>query len=290
MADSPPTATKLVRLLLRPAIRLALRSGLLLQDLIQIAKEVYIEVAEPELRRTTAKINVSRLSVMTGVHRQDVTKIFKERESLVEQSPPTLLGKVISTWSQSPKYLTTAGQPRVLDCEGAGSEFWRLVESISTTINPGTLIFELMRNGAARRTNRGLKLVRQTVAAGVYPDKAFELLGRDIETLTLTVEDNVRFQNQDNHAHYRTEYDNIILRDIPEVRAWIVERSRTFHRDLRDYLSKHDADYALERVPSDQAGGKITVCSFAYAEPALFEAEAEDGASKPAAKPKVGRK
>lgn len=263
-------ATRLVRLLLKPAIRVALRSGILLQDLIQLAKEVYVEVSEPELLKTTKKINVSRLSVMTGVHRQDVTKIFKARESIAENAPQTLLGKVISSWGQNPRYLSSSGQPRILTCDGANSEFWKLVQEISTTINPGTLIFELVRNGAAVKSPRGLKLVRQTVAAGMYPEKSYQLLAKDIDMLTRVVEENVQFQEDTNHAHYHTEYDNIFLKDIPAAREWIIERSRKFHREVREYLSKKDADFAFQSVKEGEAGGKITVCSFSLSDPALF--------------------
>lgn len=262
---------RLVRLLLRPAIRLALRSGILLQDLIQLAKEVYVEVAEDELLKITPKVNVSRLSVMTGVHRQDVTRIFKARESLSDIATPTLLGRVIATWGQSPRYCGKNGRPRVLSFHGAGSEFWRLVQEISTTINPGTLVFELVRNGAAQKTSRGLQLVRQTVAAGMYPEKTYELLAKDIDTLTRVAEENISHQEVTNHAHYRTEYDNIILREIPAARAWIIEKCRVFHREVREYLSKYDADYTLSNVVPEEAGGRLVVCSFSYASPALFE-------------------
>ena len=257
---------RLVHILIRPAIKFALKSGLLLQDFIQIAKEVYVELAEANLAKIGSRPNVSRISVMTGVHRQDVTKSFRDRESLTEIGPEALLSRVISTWAHTKRFQNSQRQPRLLSYDGAGSEFSRLVESLSTTVNPGTVLFELLRNGAARKTPRGLKLVRATLAVGTFPDQALGLLSQDAETLINVVEQNIASQNRPNHAHYRTSYDNLYLRDLPKIREWTIEHARKFHRELREYLSGFDADYTLKKA-GGPAGGKITITSFSLTEP-----------------------
>ncbi len=272
MASQEQHIFRICRLLIKPAIRFALRSSILLQDLIQIAKEVYVELAEEELQKATGKINVSRLSVMTGVHRQDVTKFFRDRESLLIESPQSLLGKVIATWSHAPKFTNQSGRPRVLTYEGATSEFSKLVSSISTTVNPGTVIFELERNGAIVKSARGVKLVRGTVASGMYPERAYSLLARDIDTLTTVVQENLAAQDDESeagHAHYRTSFDNLFIADLPKVRDWIVQRSRAFHKDVRDYLAQHDADYIQNRIGAKEAGGKVIVTLFSHSSPGL---------------------
>ncbi|MCB0352699.1 MAG: hypothetical protein KDD64_04215 [Bdellovibrionales bacterium] len=261
-----PLLHRLIRLLLRPVVHTSLRAGVLLQEVVQLLKEEYIEVAETELERIDEKRNVSRLSVMTGVHRADVRRIFKERAPAVGEEPISLLGKVIDRWTNEKRYQTKTGKPKTL----TRVEFSELVSSISTTINPGTVFFEMSRNGAITETAQGIKLVRGTRALGAFPDKAYEMLARDIETLVKTVEDNVLQQTVDpslpSHAHYRTEYDNIFVEDLPEIREWIVERSREFHREVRAKLASHDGDYAENVGKTEESGARVVVTLFSHTE------------------------
>ncbi len=265
---------QLIRVLLRPAVKLALKSGVLLQETIQLLKEVYVEVAEEELGVSTKKINVSRLSVMTGVHRADVTEIFKNRTTVFRDEPITLVSKVINRWTSTRPYCTSSGTPRTLSYDGAKSQFNKLVSSISTTVNPGTVLFELLRNGAAETTPRGLKLVRATRALGKFPEKSYQLLSKDIESLVAAVDENIALQQspseqQPGNAHYRTEYDNIQLRHLPKLRPWIVARARKFHQEMRQHLAKLDGDSSPKTKQDSAPGARVSVSVFSFIEEPL---------------------
>ena len=100
-------------LLMKPLVRYCLRHSQSIQDFINIAKVIFIEVAEEEIRKSTDKVNTSRLSVMTGLHRKDVTRIYRKREQ-PSIEPVSELWRIIGHWEQSPLFTTSTGKPKVL--------------------------------------------------------------------------------------------------------------------------------------------------------------------------------
>ena len=63
-----------LRLLVKPIAKFCLRHTLSIQDLIESAKIAFIEVADAEIRKKGDKVNTSRISLVTGLHRKDVIR------------------------------------------------------------------------------------------------------------------------------------------------------------------------------------------------------------------------
>lgn len=253
---------KAIRLMLRPIVRYCLRNAKVLQDFIDVAKLVFMEVAEEEIRKTTDKVNVSRLSVMTGLHRKDVTRIFKEKKEPVRQSPH-ILTRIIGQWEQDSRFTTKSGSPRILNYEGEQSEFHQLVKIVSKNINPATVLFELERTSAVQKTPRGVKLLGQALILGEDDGKGFELLSRDVTTLMDCVEENLTRTGLSPHMHIRTEYDNVFQEDLPQIQHWLREEGKKFHKRARDYISQFDQD--VNSNPEKTAGARVVVTAFGHA-------------------------
>ena len=71
LKNNQPVA--LVARLLRPILRFALRRGVYARELMETVKRMLVEVAHEELQSTGGTINSSRLSVVTGMTRHEVT-------------------------------------------------------------------------------------------------------------------------------------------------------------------------------------------------------------------------
>ncbi|MCB0359181.1 MAG: hypothetical protein KDD44_06085, partial [Bdellovibrionales bacterium] len=180
--------------LLRPVIRFALNRSLKLQDVIEAAKIVFLEVAEEMLDENDIERSASKLSAMTGVHRRDISRIRDKDLAFTHQ--PHLVGKVIGAWQHAAGYQTGSGAPRTLACEGAQSEFAELVATVSQDVSPYAILFELERCGLVARTTRGVRL-----QSGVYVPKSnqaagYSILSNDIEDLISAVDHNTT----DDHA------------------------------------------------------------------------------------------
>ena len=69
------------------------------------------------------------------------------------------------------------------------------------------------------------------------------------------------------HAHLRTEYDNVRVKDIPALRAFINRSSEAFHKRVRAFISKHDLDIKPARAGEKVQGqGRVVVTTFSHTE------------------------
>lgn len=254
--------SSVLRYMLRPLVRFCLRHAKPLQEFVEVLKLVYVEIAIEELSRETRKINVSRLSVVTGVHRHDVERIFREKRPPIRKSAG-LLARVTNRWETDSRFCNKAGAPRVLTIEGEDSEFRALVASVSKTLNAGTVLYGLLRAGAAEKTAKGLRLMRKPIYVSKDPAGAYEFLGRNLESLMEAAEENLVRNPDPKNLHIRTEFNNIFLAELPSIRAWLLREGRAFHAKARKFLSKFDGDLNLERTArGDAAGGRVVLGAF----------------------------
>lgn len=259
-----PVLLKALRLLLRPIAKFCLRSSLSFQDLTDSAKGAFLEAAEDELRKSSGKVNVSRLSVITGLHRKDIVQLLEMPKDNVAE-PVSVLGRVIGQWEQDKGYLTQAGAPKVLTFEGKESEFHNLVATVSKAINPSTVLFELVRAGAAIKTPKGLKLLKHSYrVVGVDDLQAYELVAQDINTLVVAVEENLTNKDMISNLHIRTNYDNIYVRDLYKVRRWLIDQGKLFHKKARTFLARCDKDVNPSSDPNEPAGQKVSFTTFSF--------------------------
>jgi len=257
----------ILRTLLRPVVRSALKNSARLQDFVDILKELFVQEAQILLegKGTRKKISISQISLTSGVHRIDVAQFVRKSKSPVRKAP-TLIARVLSTWENSPKYTTKNGQPRVLPLDGAAISFRGLLDEVSPQLSTSGVLLELQRTGVAERTSRGVKLTRAVHFAGENQQMRVELLGSNVDTLIKAATDNIEGNVRPFHIHYRTEYDQVYTERLPQIRQWVQNETKKFHAKLRKYISKFDADTAGSGKSDGQHLSRYTAISFAHHE------------------------
>lgn len=233
------TFTKCLEFLLMPVARFCLRHSIKFQEVSEIFKATLIRVAQEELSAKKQKVSVSRVHVMTGVHRQDISRILEQG---IEVRLEGAVTKVIGQWQASKRFLDSEKKPRILSVVGVSSEFADLVRSVNKDLNPYTLLFELERSGLVKKSGDGIELVSEVYVPNDKIDSGFALLSRDIEALIQCVEWNLKHPDAVPNHHITTEYDRIPERFVPKIRFWVFEEGVKFHRKIRKYLSQMDAD------------------------------------------------
>lgn len=247
-----------LRQLLSPIIRFCLRSSITLQDLIESAKVVFVKLGTELMQEGEDNINTSRLAVMTGVHRKDVQKI--RDEGGLGDNTKSFTRRLLAQWEQDRQFCGQNGKPLVLTCGGEGSDFWRLVRKLSKELNPATVLFELERINAVRRTPRGLKLTMDFELLRGNPLEGLRQVSSDATDLLEAVRENVYEGSKTPNLHLRTEYDNVFVEDLPEIREWLVLEGSKFHKKVREYLARFDQD--LNPNSKKTGGGKVMVGAF----------------------------
>ncbi len=252
----------LLRILLKPLARFCRRHALHYQDLAHAAKLAFIDIAEEELTQKNIKVNLSRVSVMTGLHRPDLMRLMGKVPAAPREEK-NFLSRLIAQWRYDPHFCSKPDQPRTLTCDSPGSEFFKLVECLTTSLHPGTIQFELERQGHAKRTPRGLKLLMRLESTLGDKKRSYELLAKDMETLFCGIDENISGAPQGYNLHIRTEYDNIYVRDVPKIKRWLMAQGKAFHKRARAYLAQHDKDVNPSRSEK-AAGTKVSLTAVSH--------------------------
>lgn len=227
--------------MITPIVRFCLKNSLGLQEIVEAAKVVFMRVAEEEMQRSGKKVTISRLSVATGVHRKDAARIYKIGE--LEPGAGRLSGKIIQQWRRDQRFLTDNRRPRVLEYRGDNSEFQKLVETVSTDLKSGTVLFDLERIGAIERTKNGVKLIAKAYVPRGNPQEGFRMLAMDTEDLLEAVTENIYSNEPDlPNYHAKAVYDNISPADAKKIRDWFFKQCSNFHQKVMRHLSKYDLD------------------------------------------------
>ena len=230
----------LIRLLVRPLVGYCLRQRVPIQDLFELLKEEYLRSAVEQLERKKERVTTSRLSLMTGIHRRDVTRLTESPE--LSEFQATVLVRVVALWQHDPRFQTTRHEPRVLTFGTVGSEFHELVAAVHREFNPATILSELEHTGVVTRTARGIRLELQSYSPRGNPEQGFAILSRDIQDLISVVDRNTAGNESLSNLHVRTEYDRVRASAIPEIRRWLLQEGHNFHRKVREMVSKFDQD------------------------------------------------
>lgn len=144
-----------LRRMLRPLVRLLIARGINYPYLSGLLKRLYVEVAEADFALEGKAQTVSRISLLSGVHRKDVSRLLEEGVEESEVPRAVSLGvQLINTWMTEPRYLDAEGSPKLLPRTAANQRrvtFESLVEAVHRKdVRPRAVLDELQRVGAVR--------------------------------------------------------------------------------------------------------------------------------------------
>lgn len=259
--------TSLIRALIRPLVSWCLHHGVRSAHVEELIREAFVRAAEEEIKNAQGAFSVSKVSVMTGLHRTEVSRLLSGERS--DKGPHDLLNRVIGLWSTAKSYRNPDQTLKRLSHEGLGSEFAALVAQVSKEVTHYPILFELERIGAIEYHDNLVQLVTQEYTPQEDVAYGLELLGADAADLTAAIEANLVNKHPEQSLHLRTSFDNINPRELPGIRLWILRRGAEFQSMVRDYLSKFDRDTSGESAKSEISEGRarVTVTAFSYAEP-----------------------
>jgi hypothetical protein len=227
---------QVLRVLLRPVARLALRFGLQLGDVIEALKVVMVATAQ---EFSTDALSASRLSAMTGVHRKDIQRL--RRSEFPDRPTMNLVSRVMAHWQLAKPYCARKGIPRPLGCEGRESEFAQLVASVNGgDVSGYAVLYEMERRGIIRRARGRVQLLWKDYAPDDDERGQLQQLAVDVDDLSRAIEQNLFSTPEVRNHHLRTEFDAIPLDKLPQIQSWLLEEGSRFHERVRKFLARYD--------------------------------------------------
>jgi|688.fasta_scaffold159142_3 hypothetical protein len=259
---------KILKRLLNSVVRVCLRYGYSIQELIEAAKATFILVSKSEIENKGEKCNISRLSVMSGLHRRDVMRILDDAEG--PQDSLSVVNRVIGQWCNDKRFCKKRGQPRVLSYQGIQDEFSRLVQTISHDLHPGTVLFELKRREVVEEVKEGVKLKSAVFESNRNHVDGLQMLAEDVDDLTRAVLENISNESV-THLHSKTEFDKIPIDKIPQISQWLLKKGASWQQETREYLASFDLDISGKSVETTYA--RVVCGVFSLTEESLIPSE-----------------
>jgi Family of unknown function (DUF6502) len=240
MATALADATKSV---LRPLVRILLRNGIPFGAFAEMARAVYVEVAEREFALPGKKQTVSRISTLTGLTRKDVTRLQAAEPPAPDAERYNRPARVIGGWVREKAYHDRRGRPADLPLDGARGSFSALVKEFSGDIPPRAIADELLRVGAIEELPDGRirLLTRAYVPRGDEAQK-LGILGSDVADLIRTIDHNLTSPPGETFFQRRVSYDNIPAELVPALTRKIERTAQSCLESLDRTLSAADRD------------------------------------------------
>lgn len=146
-----------------------MQAGLGANEFAAAVKLAFIRAAAAGSARK-GKLNVSAISVATGLTRKEVRSLLevaREQPRLPARSTSQQrTTRVIQGWRTDPAFLDRAGNPATLAIKGAGSSFEVLVRRYAGDVTPMSVLSELERAGAVARVKSGRVQLRSQTGRG----------------------------------------------------------------------------------------------------------------------------
>lgn len=268
-----------LRRFLRPIVRILVRTGIRFDEFSELVRGVYIESAIRDGIDNADTPTRERVSLATGVTRQQVD-YYIENERALPIAEPTLshvVTEVLHKWHTHPRYLGPYGVPVELEFDAPSSRsFSNLVLMVDPNANAGLVLDELLRAGSV--THSGEKHIRAVSRVFINPDgmspSRIEDFGSTLTRFVQTLEHNFDPANAEAKRLERfVGADKGLPRALlPAFEAHARARTQHFLGELDSWLARYSEVSSSEIGPRAEIGVNV----FFYVDLPLEDAPLSD--------------
>lgn len=226
-------------------MRILLRNGIPYGTFADIAKRVYVSVAMEECGLPNRKQSISRVSVITGLTRKEISRIkdLPELGSGITTERYNRAARVISGWVRDRRFQDSTGKPAELHVEGDGATFSELVKLFSGDVPVRAILDELIRVGSVERTEDGkIHLITHAYVPHTGEMDKLAILGTDVNDLISTIDHNLSCEPGNSFFQRKVSYDNLPDEVLPELLNLSAKRGQALLEDFDKWLSQYDRD------------------------------------------------
>ena len=236
-----PQILEFLGAVLEPLIRVMLRTGVSWKEFADLSKAKFVDVATEDFGIRGRPTNVSRVAILTGLDRRDVTRLRKTTSQTPTKGYQSKASQILSAWHHEPDFLGADGGPAALAVEGEGATFTELMRRYAPGLPVIAMIKELKSVEAIEEQSDGrLRALKRTyVPSGVSAER-LRLWSSVLSDVANTIEHNF---SRDETTSARFERRALNLRvdrkALPEFRELLEREGQTLLERLDDWLAAH---------------------------------------------------
>jgi hypothetical protein len=222
-------------------------------------KWVYVDVASKEFGIKGRKQSTSRVSVITGLSRKEVSRVRQLSRPYDRASTEKYnrAARVIAAWRRDKNFLDEDGNPALLSITGAGVSFGELVRRFSGDVPVRATLDELIRIGAVEHLEDDkIRLLAESYIPKNSDADKIHILGTDVSHLIATIDHNLQNNPIGPFFQRKVSYDNLPDEVLPHFRKHSSRKAQAFLESLDRWLAQHDRDVTptVEGTGRNQAG------------------------------------
>ncbi len=185
MNDSSPETVfhSALRRLLRPLIKAFISRGMIFPTVVELLRELYVDVAKNDFLPDESERTLSRISLMTGVTRREVKRLIDWPEETASTPRTLSLGsRIMTVWLGDDAYLDQNNEPLPLPLTGPKGEpsLDQLVASVSKDVRARAVLEEWLRLGLVDMSGTTVRLKKNAfIPEDGYEEKIF-FFGRNL--------------------------------------------------------------------------------------------------------------
>jgi Family of unknown function (DUF6502) len=232
-------------------LELMFDSGVTVQQFNYLLRDRAVRVATRRVIKDSGRNSRSRVAIITGLPRSEVTRISASPDSYTK----TKLGqhparRVLAAWFDDPQFLTPAGEPATLPIFGKRRSFDHLVYKYGSGIPVRAMLDELIQLGAVEPVadQRVRPKSRVPISVGLTAD-ALDAIGERCGDLLQTLINNSR-RSMPTLFEATSLTSNADLNLVPIIRREIAEQGASFINGASSLLRRSQS--RLRSAPAGQ--------------------------------------
>jgi len=254
---------------LRPLMRAAFAYGVSYQDLLEVVRALYILAIRERLTEQGRPATDSRLGMMAGINRTEVTKLIADREEKEEERIKAAkrfdqLTQLLGKWHDDPRFSTPYGAPLDLSLKPEGSFrlFDDLIAASGTELDRETAIAALRATGCVElHANKFLRCTTRSFLPAGKDLSRISRLGRIGAAMHSNFVHNLLRDSEDEPSYFeRTMVADFPISDVG--RNLMLGQLRVDGEDFVDSLDKWVTTKGIEY--KDEAGRRYGVTTFFF--------------------------
>ena len=236
------------RRVLRPLIRILVRSGVRYDDFLELVRGVYVETAVRDGLGDSRKPTRAKISLSTGVPRRDVDR-FIDNDGALPSAPKTLtatLAEILNKWHTDPHFVGPYGIPLELEVRSQKSRsFSELVLAVDPHAPVGDVLEELIR---LRTVVWSGETHVRTVSRAFIPNEEMspaqlEFFGNALTRLANTLQYNMDRRNSEKRLERSVISDRGLPRNLmPVFEKLAREKVSELLVELDNWLSPYSSE------------------------------------------------
>jgi hypothetical protein len=253
-----------VEAVFEPLAQLLVEHGISSRQAETLLRAVYVHQAAKIGAARAKKPNVSRIALVTGIDRGEVSRILGSAPAVgpVLEARRNRANRVLLGWHSDPRFLDRDG-PLVLPIKHEDRRrpsFWTLVNRYAPGVYPGLILSELFRVGAAEKLNdQRVRARMRQYKAKDFSDEALTEMGARVRDLLRTLLNNATEASWP-RVFRVVETLNVDARFLPLIRKMFSDRTEALIAGVQEELKSSRWRRAREAASRVRIG--LTVFSY----------------------------